>query len=375
MKILFINLPFSGHIIPTLGLVQELIKRGHKITYLLTPDWKEKILHTGAEFSEYQDNKKLSVQMRNAYDAAIKLAAGFDLVIYEQFFFLGKHAAEKFNMPAIRIFTSMASNESIMKEFVNAGGMFGVFRSKWVCRQWTKEVAKGIELKTDCWLKEILHNPPELNLVYTVRNFQPYAEDFKEENYKFLGASIYQRVPDKPFAMPPKKYPLIYISLGTIVNNAAAFYKKCIRAFEHENVQVIMSIGSLVSKDSLGKIPDNFSIYPFVPQLEVLENTDIFITHGGMNSVTESLYYGVPMIVIPFMTDQPLNAKRIEELHLGKKLEYKNITSEIIREATLSVMENSSIRQQTLAMKKELRSKNANALGADIIDEYMSGYC
>lgn len=59
MKILFINLPFSGHINPTLGLVQELVKRDNKITYLLTSDWKEKILHTGADFSEYQDNKKL----------------------------------------------------------------------------------------------------------------------------------------------------------------------------------------------------------------------------------------------------------------------------------------------------------------------------
>lgn len=136
-----------------------------------------------------------------------------------------------------------------------------------------------------------------------------------------------------------------------------------------------MSIGNSVSKDRLGKIPDNFSIYSFVPQLEVLENTDIFITHGGMNSITESLYYGVPMIVIPFMTDQPLNAKRIEELHLGKKLEYKNITSEIIRTTTLSVMENSSIHKQTLEMKKEMCSKNANVFGADVIAEYMSKYC
>lgn len=345
MKILFINLPFSGHIIPTLGLVQELVKRNNKITYLLTSDWKEKILHTGAE-----------------------------LVIYEQFFFLGKHVAEKFNKPAVRIFTSLASNELIMKEFINAGGMFGIFQSKWVCRQWTKEVANGIELKTDCWLKEILYNPPELNLVYTVRHFQPFAEDFAEENYKFLGASIYQRVMDKPFAMPPKKNPLIYISLGTIINNAASFYKKCIRAFEHENVQVIMSIGSVVSKNRLGKIPDNFSIYSFVPQLEVLENADIFITHGGMNSIMESLYYGVPMIAIPFMTDQPLNAKRIEELHLGKKLEYKNITSKIIRTTTLSVMENPSIHKQILGIKKEIRSKNANVFGANVIAEYMSKY-
>ena len=68
------------------------------------------------------------------------------------------------------------------------------------------------------------------------------------------------------------------------------------------------------------------------------------------------------------------NAKRIKELHLGKKLEYKNITSEIIRATTLSVMENSSIHKQTLEMKKEMRSKNANVFGANVIAEYMSKY-
>lgn len=375
MKILFINLPFSGHIIPTLGLVQELVKRDIKVTYLLTSDWKERVSYAGAEFSEYQDSKRLSVQMRNAYCAAIKLVSDFDLVMYEQFFFLGKHIAEKFNKPVIRIFTSLASNELIMKEFINARGMFRIFRSKWICRKWTKEVTRGIELKSDCWLEEILYNPPELNLVYTIRHFQPFAEDFSEDNYKFLGASIYQRALGKSFNMPPKKYPLIYISLGTIMNNAKSFYKKCIRAFGHENVQVIMSIGTLVNKDELGKIPNNFSIYSFVPQLEVLENTDVFITHGGMNSITESLYYGVPMIVIPFITDQPLNAKRIEELQLGKKLEYKRITSEMIRTTALSVMENPSIHKQVLEMKKELRSKNANVFGASVIAEYMSKHC
>lgn len=175
--------------------------------------------------------------------------------------------------------------------------------------------------------------------------------------------------------MPPKKCPLIYISLGTIVNNIKSFYRKCIRAFEHENVQVIMSIGSVVNKDRLGKIPDNFSIYSFVPQLEVLSNTDVFITHGGMNSIMESLYYGVPMIVIPFITDQPLNAKRIEELQLGKKLEFRKITSEMIRTTTLSVMKNSAIHKQVLEIKKEMRSKNANVFGANVIAEYMSKHC
>ena len=94
-----------------------------------------------------------------------------------------------------------------------------------------------------------------------------------------------------------------------------------------------------------------------------------------MNSITESLYYGVPMIVIPFITDQPLNAKRIEELQLGKKLMFRKITSEMIRATTLSVMKNPAIHEQVLEMKKEMRSKNANVFGANVIAEYMSKYC
>ncbi|WP_283610683.1 macrolide family glycosyltransferase [Faecalispora anaeroviscerum] len=375
MNILFVNLPFSGHVYPTLGLVRELICRGNEVTYLLTEQWKEAVLQTGAQFACYQDDKKLSIQMQNAYHAGVKLAHNFDLILYEQFFFLGKHLAEQFHKPVIRIFTSPASNKELMKAYINAGGMMGIFRLKWICQQWTKQVSKGITLKTDCWLEEIVQNPPELNLVYTIREFQPYADSFSDEHYKFLGASIYPRDKNPDLLLEQIKHPLIYISLGTVVNRAKGFYQKCFDAFRSENVTVVLSIGNSIDKNSLREIPENFLIYPFVPQLEVLEKCNVFITHGGLNSVTEALYFGVPMVVIPFMSDQPINANRIEELELGKRLERKRITSTVLKNTTMDVIQNKRILQNVRSMQSKMRCANGNKYGAEIIIDYGKRYC
>ena len=91
LKILFINLPYHGHVIPTIGLVQKLIKAGHQVTYLMPYDWEDRITDSGAEFLGYKNAPKLDKQIRNAFFKAEEVIASFDLVLYEQFFFVGKH--------------------------------------------------------------------------------------------------------------------------------------------------------------------------------------------------------------------------------------------------------------------------------------------
>jgi MGT family glycosyltransferase len=371
MKILFINLPFAGHVYPTLGLVKELVDRNNEVSYLLTKEWKERITDIGAEFIEYKNHKKLSFQMVNACQAALNIADAFDLIIYEQFFFLGKHIADKFHKPVIRIFTSLATNHILMDGFTGYSN-FKIFRSKWICSNWTKSIAKDLPLKTNCWLKEIIENPPDINLIYTTRSFQPYIKDFPSENYKFIGSSIYLRSCEKEFEFPNIKGSLIYISLGTIINKKKSFYRKCFSAFKDENVTVILSVGNTIKSSDLGTIPDNFHIYPFVPQLRVLEKTKVFITHGGLNSITESLYFSVPMIVIPFITDQPTNARQIERLKLGKTILPKQVTSETLNRGTLEILNSKAIRENALLMQKEIKSSGGNKAGADLVIEYMN---
>ena len=88
MKILFINLPYLGHVIPTVGLTQELIRAGHQVTYLLPHDWEERIVESGADFLGYENSSQLDKQIRNAFFRAEEIIASHELVIYEQFFFL-----------------------------------------------------------------------------------------------------------------------------------------------------------------------------------------------------------------------------------------------------------------------------------------------
>lgn len=368
MKILFINLPYYGHVVPTIGLVQELVKQGCQVTYMLPFGWEERIAGSGADFYGYENHRQLAEQMKNAWAAAEKIAEQYDLILYEQFFFLGKHLAEKFDKPAVRVFTAPATNETLMAEYISRGPM-SIFRHKWITKAFTKDIAGSIPLKTDNWLDEILQNPPELNLVYTLRQYQPYEEEFPEARYLFLGPSMYERR-EPEFDFKKGSRPVIYISLGTIVRGASGFFRKCIEAFRDEDVDVIISAGVKFDVRKLKDVPENIHIYPSVPQVEVLHMADVFVTHGGMNSISESLAAEVPMVVIPFASDQPVNADSVERLGAGRRLEYAAVTADSLKQAVLSVMKDEEIRNNLAQIRNEISQAPGNRGGAEAIIRY-----
>lgn len=369
MKILFINLPYYGHVVPTIGLVQELIKQGCDVTYLLTFDWEDKIADSGAEFHGYQNHKQLSEQIKNAYAAAESIIERFDFVIYEQFFFLGKHLAEKYHKPVARIFTAPVTNKKLMEEFITSKGPLSIFKYKWIARAFTKDIAKNIPMKTDNWLDEIVQNPPELNLVYTLREYQPYEEEFPDKQYKFLGPSIYERKTDG-FDFVKGKRPVVYISLGTVIKGAVSFFQSCVDAFRGEDMDVIISVGQKFDVRKLKEVPSNVHIYKSVPQLEVLKIADVFVTHGGMNSVSEALVCGTPMVVIPFVSDQPVNARCIEKLGVGKRLEYSTANKNTIKSTVFAVASDSDIKTNLTRVQRLITDAPGNKGGAELVVRY-----
>lgn len=369
MKILFINLPYYGHVIPTIGLVQELIKQGCEVTYLMPFDWESKVRESGTEFYGYDNHRQLSEQIKNAYAAAERIADKFDLVVYEQFFFLGKHLAEKYNKPVVRIFTAPVTNEKLMKEYISSKGPLSIFRHKWIARAFTKDIAKNIPLKTDNWLDEIIQNPPQLNLAYTLREYQPFEAEFPDEQYKFLGPSIYERKAEK-FNFVKGKDPVVYISLGTVVKGAVGFFQNSLEAFRGEPVDLIISVGKNFDIKKLKNVPPNVRIFNSVPQTEVLKSADVFVTHGRMNSVSESLVSGTPMVVIPFTADQPVNARCVESLGIGKHLAYPEANKNSIKESVFSVLSDNDIKQNIAKFQELIARAPGNTGGAEMIINY-----
>ena len=209
-------------------------------------------------------------------------------------------------------------------------------------------------------LLDLIQNDNETDtIVYTSRAFQPMAETFSDR-YAFVGPSLPERALSE---QPPKARPLVYISLGTVMNRQADFYRSCIAALEKEPLDVVMSVGEGVDPASLSLAPANFRIERRVDQLAVLARADVFLTHCGMNSANEAIWFGVPTVLYPQQSEEAAVADRMEELGLGLRLK----DASAIRETVRQVLTEPGYRERTLAMGETFRSAGGPTRAAEKI--------
>ena len=163
---------------------------------------------------------------------------------------------------------------------------------------------------------------------------------------------------------------LVYASLGTLFNTDDKFYRVCFEAFEGQDFQVILSVGSTVCREGLGRAPANFIVQTHVPQLEVLRRASVFVTHGGMNSVSESLYYGVPLVVVPQMSEQAMVGRRVEELGAGLYVAKENVTADSLRASVQRVLADERFHRQAAVVSESFRASGGVARAADSILQF-----
>lgn len=367
-KILMINLPFSGHVNPTLPLTAELVKRGHKVDYICSEQFRDAIETTGADFIPYssfpikpteREKKRLSFQA--AFDTAIGLQNIYDILIYEMFFYPGIKVAEILGIPCVRQFSQPAWSDESMKYMSK---IFKVSALLIDVQVMGKKRIQSMRLPFRSMKDAILHSKPDLNIVYIPEKFQNCRETF-DETYHFI---VPNKEPVKGKLEIPydkMKNPVLYISLGSIISDKN-FYKKCLRIFGNKNVSVIINTGK-VNPKSLGKIPPNIYAYSYVPQVEVLRHADVFLTHCGMNSVNEAIYAGVPMVAMPFVNDQIENARQIERLKIGKRIRTFATRPKEIVNAVEEVLNNTIYKSNICKLKEEVqRASDWNALVSQI---------
>ena len=312
MKILMVNLPYSGHTNPTLPLAKALVGRGHRVTYVNAESFRRRIGETGADFIPYVDfpeslgDEQIKRKcFRAAFDTAMSLPDSYDLLIYEMFFYPGIEIARRRGIPCVRQWSQPAWSGETWRR---APALFKI-SAKLIDRQvLTDTDARSMGFARSDLRRGILDSRPELNLVYVPEAFQDCRGSF-DDSYLFLVPPAAPSASDREIPWDRMNGPVVYISLGSIISNRG-FCKECIRAFGGKPLSVILNTGK-IRPETLGRIPGNIYACSFVPQIEVLRHTDVFLTHCGMNSVNEALYEGVPMVAMPFVNDQITNARRI----------------------------------------------------------------
>lgn len=204
-------------------------------------------------------------------------------------------------------------------------------------------------------------------IVYTSREFQPLADTFSSR-YAFIGPSV-PELTHAPRSGGDRK---IYISLGTVNNRSRSFYRACLEALRSwEGVRAVLSLGGGCRPEELGDVPPNVQVLPQVDQLAVLSQSDAFLSHCGMNSVSESLYLGVPLVLFPQQEEQGMVARRVQELGAGVPLPAP--TPAAIHQALSLVLADPAFQHSAQHISEGFRAAGGYRRGADKILEAAMG--
>ena len=383
-KIAFFCIPAHGHTNPMLPVAAELVRRGNAVRFYSFNEFQKKIAAAGAEFvscdrflpslteREAEGLKKVSSTELAVQDIRITLAMDSfldeefksfrpDAVYTDSVCFWGKLNAWKHGVPMVVSTSTFAFNQISSQYMKNspkelADMIFGLPRL-------TKELKKlepyGYHVKNTLSLIQSSNDTD--SIVYTSRGFQPFSESFSD-HYAFVGPSVFSK------AEPQKEghRPLVYISMGTVINDRPDFYGKCIEALGSEDVDVIISCGNAMDRDTLGTLPDNIKVFPYVDQLDVLSRANAFITHCGMNSVSESLYMAAPTVLYPQTNEQKAVARRTAELNAGIILE--DDSAEGIRSAVRRILGNDEYARAARELSHDFRSCSGAEGAAEFIE-------
>ena len=382
--IVFFCIPAHGHTNPTLNVVRELTVRGHRVVYYSYDAFREKIEDAGAEFVSCNGNdaqlgltreegvklgSDLALSTRVLVDTTLSLDEPVcramerlkpDCIVADSMAVWGKAVAKKLGIPYVCSTTTFAFNQESakimphsLKETISMIASMGKVNAQ------VKRLRQaGYPVKSVLDLIGSDESVP--TVVYTSPLFQPCSESFPK-HFAFVGPSI--RPARSETVKTGEK--LVYISMGTVNNHMVPLYRACVDAVKDTNWQVIVSVGDQVDLGKLGPLPENVAAYPSVDQISVLQKADVFLTHCGMNSASEGLYLGVPLVMLPQTAEQGGVATRAQQLGAGLRL--KKTTPAVIRAALEEAMDDPRYRENAEKIGASFRASGGAKAAADCI--------
>ncbi|HEU4895087.1 MAG TPA: nucleotide disphospho-sugar-binding domain-containing protein, partial [Acidimicrobiia bacterium] len=170
-----------------------------------------------------------------------------------------------------------------------------------------------------------------------------------------------------PVVSPPSDLPRIYVSLGSFLSARTDLLRKIVSAFRAQPVELVVASG-VTDPAALGPTPDHWTVELYLPQPSVISTSDLVITHGGNNTVTEALTAGVPLLVAPLSTDQFAAAADVEQGGLGGVFDPNHDDAATISDIAFEILGSDAV-DRSSSMGRSLRARPGKDRAAALIAE------
>ncbi|GAA0592515.1 macrolide-inactivating glycosyltransferase [Kutzneria viridogrisea] len=392
----FFCLPLYGHVKPTLGLVEELVSRGHRVSYFVADRLAATVAETGARVLSHESVFHQYSLPLGLLDAIVAFAEeGYaplpaamelfeqdppDVVAYDVLTSETALAvARRYEVPSVRLYAGFGGNEHVGlgqlgpptaepdvtldpadPRLVSLGEQVDGLIAAAGAEQFVREQPTAEEAKGD------------LNIVFVPREFQLAAETF-DDSYVFAGPCFRAAEFTGGWQPPGDGRPIVLVTMGTTSNQVPEFFRSCVTAFGELPWHVVMTIGRDGDRAALGPLPPNVEVHEWLDQHAVLEHASLFVCQGGAGSTMQGLYWGVPMVIVASGDDTVITAHQVAELGLGRSLSVDTVTADSLCAAAKAVMADETARANARAMSAHVRESGGAAHTADRLEALISG--
>lgn len=395
-RITVLGTPAYGHLLPMLGPVAELVRRGHTVVFCNAAEFEALIVATGARFVAYppaltttdfaQTLKRgdLLAAYVLLLDATPELtvfclaqlrADRPDAVVYDAVATWGYIAAKTLKLRTVS--ESPIFVFEFLRHLLGWGEFWGLAkgfipRLPRLAAAWLRLLRFGIgNLPIAVPLYPVRG---DRNIILTSRELHPKSPLLTGERWVFSGASIDARTrPDQfDFARLDGR-PVILVSLGTVQFLNDRFFRTVMDTFADFDAQFLLAAGPGSDVGRFGAVPDNFIVQQTFPQMPVLERAALFITHGGLGSVHETLWNGVPFVAVPQHFEQLRNALAAAKGGAGIILDGEcyghPVSAAELRKAVETVLSDAQYRRSATRLGETLKAPGGYRKVADVIEE------
>lgn len=376
-KILFFTTPAFGHINSTLPIIEKLINDGYKIFCYSNKEYKKAIEGIGAIFIEYKIKfnindiekytsnfvellKALTDLNHKAYELYIDEIdySDVDLILYDSMCSFAKNVAYKKKKKSVCIETTLAYNLLVFlfsNMFWKSFKTFIRFRKDLIFNIKEEKEFRKIYKLPKLKVVDLFVNSGDKTIVLTPKEIQPFVKTFNK-NFYFVGTTIRERL-NKQNKEYKKRY-RYFISLGSIYKLRVEDLKEIFKNNDLKDSKIAVIFNKDINIE-------NVDIYKFVDQISFLKHVDIFINHGGLNSVYEAIYLNVKQISIPMQEEQRLTALICKHKKIGGYAkDYKKLNKEI--------KDVNKYNKNLSKYSKIMQSYDGTNLACKIIDKYIN---